>query len=57
MVANGWAGFGVPLTVTVGTSGTGEGGVEVGEAFGARMVKRCDVACIIPCVEFRKMRK
>jgi len=40
VVANCCVGFGEPLMVTVGTLAAGEGGLEEGEAFAARIEKR-----------------
>lgn len=57
VVVNCCVGLGDPLIVTVGTLAAGEGGLEEGEAFGARTEKRWEVACMIPCVELRKIRK
>lgn len=57
VVANCCVGFGDPLIVMVGTLAAGEGGLEEGETFAARTEKRWEVACMIPCVELRKIRK
>jgi hypothetical protein len=57
VVANCCVGFGDPLIVTVGALAAGDGGLEEGEAFAARTEKRCEVACIVPCVELRNIRK
>jgi len=57
VVANCMVGFGLPLTVTVGTPAAGLALVPVGEAEEARTVKREDVACITPWVELMKIRK
>jgi len=57
VVENCCVGLGDPLTVTVGTLDAGEGGLEEGKAFGARIENRWEVACRIPCVELRKIRK
>lgn len=52
-------GFGAPLTVTVAALESGDGWLALGDtdAEGARIVKRGDVAYMIPCVELMKRRK
>lgn len=57
VVANCCVGFGEPLMVIVGTLAAGEGGLEEGEALGARIEKRGEVAYMSPCVELRNIRK
>jgi len=57
VVENGWVGLGPPLTVTVGTPATGEGGVAEGVADAARIANWGDVAYITPMVELMKRRK
>jgi len=60
VVANCWAVFGLPLTVTVGTPLAGLGldvAVPDGVEEASRMAKREDVACMTPWVELMKMRK
>jgi len=57
VVANCCVGLGEPLMVIVGTLAAGEGGLEEGDAFAARIEKRGEVAYMIPCVELRNIRK
>ena len=57
VVANRGVGTGVPLTVTVGTSPAGEGGVAEGVASAAMIENLFEIAYICPMVEFTKTRK
>ena len=57
VVANNGVGAAVPLTVTVGTSPAGEGGVEEGVAFAARTENVLESAYICPMVELIKRKK
>jgi len=59
VVTNACVGFGAPLTVTVAALESGDGWLALGDtdAEGARIVKRGDVAYMIPCVELMKRRK
>ena len=59
VVVNAFVGFGPPEMVTVATAGSGEewdafAGIE---AAAGRMVKREEVAYMMPCVELRKRTK
>ena len=57
VVPNNGVGTGVPLTVTVGTPPTGEGGETEGVASAARMENVLEIAYICPMVELIKRRK
>jgi hypothetical protein len=54
---NGWVRLGTPLTVTVGTEPTGEGGEPEGVVDAARILNWLDVPTISPMVELMKRRK
>ena len=57
VVAKRGLGFGVPLTVTVGTPPAGEGGETEGVVSAARIVNVLEIAYICPMVELIKRRK
>lgn len=57
VVANNGVGTGVPLTVTVGTPPTGEGGVEEGVASAARIENFLESVYNCPLVELTKRIK
>lgn len=57
VVAKAFVGFGVPLTVTVGAALFGDRPLFVGLLPAARTVNLGEVACMTPCVEFKKIRK
>jgi hypothetical protein len=57
VVANACVGFGEPLTVTVAALGLGDGWLELGVTPASRIVKRGEVAYMIPCVTLIKRRK